>query len=42
MRRLRQNVEVALRKGWMTLEESKQLIDSYQTGLAGYTYLERD
>jgi len=42
MRRLRQNVEHALRKGLMTLEESKQLIDSYQNGLAGYTYLERD
>ncbi len=42
MKKLRQNVEIALRKGLMTLEESKQLIDSYQTGLTGYTYLERD
>ena len=42
MKKLRQNVEQALRKGFMTLEESRQLIDSYQTGLAGYTYLERD
>ena len=42
MKKLRQNVEVALRKGLMTLEESKQLIDSYQSGLTGYTYLERD
>ena len=42
MKKLRHNVEQALRKGLMTLEESRQLIDSYQTGLAGYTYLERD
>jgi arginine decarboxylase len=42
MKKLRQNVEQALRKGLMTLEESRQLIDSYQSGLAGYTYLERD
>ena len=42
MKKLRQNVEQALRKGLMTLEESRQLIDSYQTGLSGYTYLERD
>jgi arginine decarboxylase len=42
MKKLRQNVEQALRKGLMTLEESRQLIDSYQNGLAGYTYLERD
>jgi arginine decarboxylase len=42
MKKLRQNVEQALRKGLMTLEESRQLIDSYQNGLTGYTYLERD
>jgi arginine decarboxylase len=42
MKKLRQNVEQALRKGLMTLEESRQLIDSYQSGLSGYTYLERD
>ncbi len=42
MKKLRQNVEQALRKGFMTLEESRQLIDSYQSGLSGYTYLERD
>jgi arginine decarboxylase len=42
MKKLRQNVEQALRKGFMTLEESRQLIDSYQNGLTGYTYLERD
>jgi arginine decarboxylase len=35
-------VEVALRKGHMTLEDSRQLVDLYQTGLTGYTYLERD
>jgi arginine decarboxylase len=42
MKKLRQNVEQALRKGLMTLEESRHLIDSYQSGLSGYTYLERD
>jgi arginine decarboxylase len=42
MKKLRQNVEHALRRGFMSLEESRQLIDSYQNGLAGYTYLERD
>jgi arginine decarboxylase len=42
MKKLRQNVEVALRKGHMTLEDSRQLVDLYQTGLTGYTYLERD
>jgi arginine decarboxylase len=42
IQQLRKNVEVALRKGLMTLEESRQLISSYQQGLEGYTYLERD
>jgi arginine decarboxylase len=42
LKKLRQNVENALRRGIMSFEESKQLVDSYQQGLVGYTYLERD
>ena len=38
--RLRGNIETALRKGCMTLEESKQLMKRYSDGLASYTYLE--
>jgi arginine decarboxylase len=40
--RLRRSVENALREGRMTLEESKVLLRSYEAGLAGYTYLERE
>ena len=42
VKKLRQNVENALRRGIMSFEESKQLVDSYQAGLVGYTYLESD
>ncbi len=42
IQQLRKNVEAALRKGLMTLEESRQLMSTYQQGLEGYTYLERD
>jgi arginine decarboxylase len=42
IKKLRQNVEGALRSGLMTFEESRQLVDLYQAGLGGYTYLERD
>ena len=34
--------EVALREGKMTLEESKVRLRSYEAGLSGYTYLERE
>jgi arginine decarboxylase len=37
--RLRDNVEGALRRGQMTLEESKQLMERYREGLSSYTYL---
>ena len=40
--RLRQATEIALRKGRLTFEESRQLLRVYEDGLAGYTYLERD
>jgi arginine decarboxylase len=42
LKKLRQNVEGALRKGLMSFEDSKQIVDMYQAGLTGYTYLERD
>jgi len=38
--RLRDNIEAALRRGTMTLEESKQLMVRFQDGLKSYTYLE--
>ncbi len=42
MARLRRSTEVALRARQMTLAESRKLVQIYQQGLAGYTYLERD
>lgn len=40
--RLRRSVEHALRQRRMTLEESRNFLRMYETGLSGYTYLERD
>ncbi len=40
--KLRRSTELALRTGKLTLEESRYLLRSYEEGLAGYTYLERD
>ena len=40
--RVRRFSELALRKGNMTLEESRYLLRAYADGLSGYTYLERD
>jgi arginine decarboxylase len=40
--RVRRSVEAALREGKMSLEESKVLLRTYESGLAGYTYLERE
>ena len=40
--RVRRFSELALRKGMMTLEESRYLLRAYAEGLSGYTYLERD
>ncbi len=42
MARLRRSTEVALRARQMTLVESRKLVQIYEEGLAGYTYLERD
>jgi arginine decarboxylase len=38
--RLRGHVEDAVKRGAMTLEESKQLMQRYREGLSSYTYLE--
>jgi len=40
--RLRANVEIALRKKLMTLEESRALINRFRQGMIGYTYLEKE
>jgi len=40
--KLRRFAEAALRKGKLTLDESRYLLRAYEEGLAGYTYLERD
>ena len=40
MARMRRAAEDALAAGRMTREESKQLVQMYEQGLAGYTYLE--
>jgi len=40
--RVRQASERALRAGRMTFEESRTLLRTYEQGLAGYTYLERE
>lgn len=39
---LRRFGEAALRAQRITLEESRQLLQTYEGGLSGYTYLERD
>jgi arginine decarboxylase len=40
--RLRANVEGALRKKLITIEESRQLINRFRQGMIGYTYLDKD
>jgi arginine decarboxylase len=42
VKKLRQNVERALRERRITLDESRQLIHVYCEGLNGYTYLQKD
>ena len=39
--RMRNNVEQALRKKLMTIEESRTLINRFRQGMIGYTYLDR-
>jgi len=40
--RMRSNVEGALRKKLMTIEESRTLINRFRQGMIGYTYLDRE
>ncbi len=40
MSRMRKDVERAVRSGKISVEESRQLLRVYETGLEGYTYLE--
>ncbi len=40
--KMRRSAEEAIRAKRMTLEESRQLLRSYEAGMFGYTYLERD
>jgi arginine decarboxylase len=40
VRKLRQDVEVAVREERISYEESGRLLDFYEEGLNGYTYLE--
>jgi len=40
VRKLRQDVELAVREGRMSFEESGRLLEFYDDGLHGYTYLE--
>jgi arginine decarboxylase len=40
--RLRANVEVALRKKQLTIEESRTLINRFRQGMIGYTYLDKE
>ena len=37
---MRKDVERALRAGKISLEESRQFLRFYESGLEGYTYLE--
>jgi len=40
--KVRRYTEAALRSGKITLDESRKVLRSYEQGLAGYTYLERE
>jgi len=40
LQRMRRSVEDGVRRGVISLQESKQLLELYKTGLDGYTYLE--
>ncbi len=42
MTRLRRAAELALRENRITIEESRHLLRTYDEGLSGYTYLERE
>jgi arginine decarboxylase len=40
--KLRSDAETAVREGRLTFEESRHLLEFYEDGLQGYTYLEGD
>ena len=40
VKKLRHDVELAVREGRLTYEESGRLLEFYEEGLQGYTYLE--
>jgi arginine decarboxylase len=40
VRKLRNDVELAVRQGKISYEESGRLLEFYEEGLQGYTYLE--
>jgi len=40
LRKLRTDVELAVREGKISYEESGRLLEFYEEGLQGYTYLE--
>ena len=40
--KVRMKAELALRAGTITLDESRKILQVYEQGLAGYTYLERE
>ena len=40
VRKLRTDVELAVREGRISYEESGRLLEFYEEGLHGYTYLE--
>jgi arginine decarboxylase len=40
--KMRAKTELALRNGKITLDESRKVLQVYEQGLAGYTYLERE
>ena len=42
MGKLRGDAEVAVREGRLTVEQSRYLLEFYEAGMQGYTYLEGD
>jgi arginine decarboxylase len=40
--KMRNNVEQALRKKLLTIEESRTLINRFRQGMGGYTYLDKE
>ena len=42
VKRVRKHIELAIRKDHMTLAESRNLMNAYNLGLSGYTYLNKE